>query len=111
MSTPSTPDQTRPPHLTIPFQPARRVQTLPTRFQDGARSPIQSTHAADTIETLITIDFAKVVAFEVAPKSSTTPNSRSSSRAEHIGTLPDDEVGAIPWTNSTERTLAAGKHF
>ncbi|KAF2664677.1 hypothetical protein BT63DRAFT_95402 [Microthyrium microscopicum] len=100
MSTPSTPERAPPPSHSFPT--IRRVHTLPTHLIDPTRTPPQSSHAPDSIDTLLNLDFAKVVAFEVG-----APNSRPGS-SSGITDSDNKEDGTLPWGTPSERTLAAG---
>jgi hypothetical protein len=98
MSNPSTPE--RPLHVFPAIASVRRVHTHPSKLADPTRTPPQIPHSDDAIETLLTLDFAKVVSFE-------DPSARpGSSRSESSFTSQDHT--SLPWTTPTERTLAAG---
>lgn len=101
MSDPSTPRRL----VTSPaFSSVRRVHTLPSKFIDPTQTPPQIPHSDDAIETLISLDFARVVSFE-------DPNARpGSSRSERSFNVHDHSHASVPWTTPTERTLAAGMH-
>jgi hypothetical protein len=99
MSTPSTPEHA--PSARHSFPSVRRVNTLPTHLIDPTRTPPQISHAPDSIDTLLNLDFAKVVAFEAG-----APNSRPGSSSSI--TDSDKEDGTLPWGTPSERTLAAG---
>lgn len=101
MSSPSTPQHAPPLPQSPSLTAIRRVHTLPTRLVDPTKTPPQINHAAEAIETLLNLNFAKVVAFEAV-----TPNSRPTSSA---GPTSDTDEG-IPWATPSERTLAAGKN-
>jgi Inheritance of peroxisomes protein 1 len=104
MSAPSTPEPAPPRALLSQSHPTiRRVHTLPPSLVERATSPSHGNHAADTIESLFTIHFAKVVAFEVAASRS-RPGASSGLR----GADADGSDGTLPWASPTERTLAAG---
>jgi Inheritance of peroxisomes protein 1 len=103
MSSPSTPEHAPPsihPHV-------RRVHTLPSKLFDPTRTPPQIAHAADAIETLFQVGFAKVVTFD-APTASSRPSSRSGAKQSVEQDAPFDNDGSLPCSSPTERTLAAG---
>jgi hypothetical protein len=79
----------------------RRVVTLPPKLP-GPAAPAQ-VRDPETIEWLLHIEFARVVAFE-SSLSSSRPNSRSSNRAV-------SGSGGVQWSSPTETTLATGKIF
>jgi hypothetical protein len=76
----------------------RRVVTLPPRLTGPAAGA--QVRDPETIEWLLEIEFARVVAFE-SSLSSSRPNSRSSARAA--------SSDAVRWSSPTETTLATGK--
>jgi hypothetical protein len=101
MSNPSTPE--RPLSISPAFASVRRVNTLPSKLADPTRTPPQASHSDDAIETLLTLDFAKVVSFE---DPSHRPGSSRSDRS-----FNDHDQSSLPWTTPTERTLAAGMYI
>jgi hypothetical protein len=94
----STPERRLPAASSIPHH-VRRVVTLPPKLADPA-STAQAARGPETIEWLLHIEFARIVAFE---SSSSRPNSRSNTRAA--------SSTAVRWTSPTETTLATGKIF
>ncbi|KAH0566385.1 hypothetical protein GP486_000207 [Trichoglossum hirsutum] len=82
----------------------RRSFTLPARFSEG-REPRTSGNVAGTgpEELLFSHDSAKIVAFGAATHFN--PISGGVARTD----LDGDKAGVLPWTSTTERTIAAGR--
>ena len=95
----STPERL-PAASSIPHH-VRRVVTLPSKLTGPAASA--QVRDPETIEWLLHIEFARIVAFE-SSLSSSRPNSRSSSGATSA-------ADGVRWSSPTETTLATGKTF
>jgi hypothetical protein len=95
----STPERL-PAASSIPHH-SRLVITLPPKLTGPAASV--QVRDPETIEWLLHIEFARIVAFE-SSLSSSRPNSRSSNRAASA-------ADGVRWSSPTETTLATGKTF
>ncbi|RDW73774.1 hypothetical protein BP5796_07216 [Coleophoma crateriformis] len=73
--------------------PSRRSVSLPS-------TPAPA-HAADQIETLYVLPFARIISFTTSD-TVTSPGSRTSSPAL------EEQIGTLPYTSRFERTLAVG---
>ena len=92
---PSTPENaTSPPVI-------RRAFTVPSRLA-GFRQAARATPEADrqSADTLFAHNHCKIVSFNTGAKR---PSSAGLDQAESA-----EPVGTLPWTTTTERTIAAG---
>lgn len=96
--------------VTAPAAPLQRSFTLPTKL---ANAPVPRTvpaveiGASEAIETLYVHPGAKIVSFSTSGTATQSRPSSSSSRASVYDGI-GGESGTLPWSNATERTLAAG---
>jgi hypothetical protein len=91
--------------ITVDAAPViRRSFTLPARFTQ-VREPKISGNVAGmgTEELLFSHDSAKIVAFNAATHFNPIPGDVAQTD------LDGDKAGVLPWTSTTERTIAAGR--
>ncbi|KAK3071722.1 hypothetical protein LTS18_014798, partial [Coniosporium uncinatum] len=102
LSAPSTPDHV--PSLAHPGM-GRRSFTVPTQLaQSPKSSPGGLSDPPDSVDTLFTHAHAKVVSFST-PSNLSRPGSSSGRGTAEARSQPSEK---LPWTSSSERTIAAG---
>ena len=90
--------------ITVDLAPSpavRRSFTLPAKFTEGRTATTANAVAGVGPKELLFSHDSKIVAFN-ASGSTSVGSVRADSEA--------DEVGVLPWTFPTERTIAAGRY-
>ncbi|KAI9830224.1 MAG: hypothetical protein M1819_005751 [Sarea resinae] len=96
---PSTPETSS---VSSPPPTMRRSFTLPAKLREN-KKPLAREADAEGIETLFSVSAAKIVSFTASNISRRT----SAAGAAKVD-VDTEAAGTLPWSSSTERTIAAG---